>query len=456
MTLNIHQNAVIKINEDATKIIPLIEKLPSDKPINDYPSEVHVAHKISEENVVEEIDVAVTDYNGRIISREFFFEGQKYGLSEDNYRSLVDLAYQIQSKKGVRELLSLKFIERVIFNWLKDCFIRNKIESGFFTYLESESIRSIKERATWVPISNLEISESFNIGICEFRPFTSEVANNWRSLSLIGKKEHTSDESSDFYFKELEKSYKGYAMAVIKTNAESNLATEISIRESQLSTAILSIYSGATRYPFAKSSCKVRGTEHIREFNAFFVENSTIEPHGEVIDLNSTLSFQLTSQDIDSIKAESLEKISNLMNQDKLSSFEETVLQFIKLYSKSSYTSEPLEKLVFILSALESTMLKSKSENIQQNLSDRLAFFMGNSLVERKRILKLVKTIYAFRSNYLHHGLNDYDLDQITDFLKFIWMFFTKLVNSVSRFETKEEFLNNLDDLKYSGHPPEK
>ena len=62
----------------------------------------------------------------------------------------------------------------------------------------------------------------------------------------------------------------------------------------------------------------------------------------------------------------------------------------------------------------------------------------------------MVKTIYAFRSNYLHHGLNDYDLDQITKFLNFIWVFFSKLINVVNQYQTKDEFLNYLDDLKYS------
>jgi hypothetical protein len=109
-----------------------------------------------------------------------------------------------------------------------------------------------------------------------------------------------------------------------------------------------------------------------------------------------------------------------------------------------------MEKVVYILSALESIFLKNQSEPIQQNLGERMAIFSATELAERKAILRNVRAVYELRSRYLHHGHSSTEIEEIGAFLLNVWVFFVKLVCIRKDFKTKDEFLVCIDDEKLS------
>ena len=148
------------------------------------------------------------------------------------------------------------------------------------------------------------------------------------------------------------------------------------------------------------------------------------------------------------IREMGLDKISSLLAADSLKDFEKSVLNSIFLYSKSAFTADPVEKIVYILASLESVMLKNENEPIQQNLAERVAVFTARELKVRKFIIKTIKSVYGIRSKYLHHGHISSELELVSEFMIQVRTFFFNLLANVDRFHTQEQFVNAIDDHK--------
>ena len=102
-----------------------------------------------------------------------------------------------------------------------------------------------------------------------------------------------------------------------------------------------------------------------------------------------------------------------------------------------------------MLSALESIFLKNENEPIQQNLAERIAFFISNNIDERKNIVRNIKDVYGIRSKYLHHGHSSSELESISKFMLNVWVVITKLLLDADRFVDKSAFINEIEDRKF-------
>jgi hypothetical protein len=169
-----------------------------------------------------------------------------------------------------------------------------------------------------------------------------------------------------------------------------------------------------------------------------------------ILDLASAKNWFISKADLDAYVECGLEVISEIVIKDKATDFESTVLNMALLYSKSAFTSDPLEKLVYMLSALEATLLRNENEPIQQNIAERMALFISNELENRKEIIKNLKNVYGLRSRYLHHGHSSSELGELSKFFFNVWLFHVQLVKNVRNFKDKTEFLNAIDDHKLS------
>jgi len=56
------------------------------------------------------------------------------------------------------------------------------------------------------------------------------------------------------------------------------------------------------------------------------------------------------------------------------------------IYSRNSIATDISDKLLFVLVALESMLLKDSNEPLQKNIGERMAFLVGDSAQSRKVI----------------------------------------------------------------------
>lgn len=169
-----------------------------------------------------------------------------------------------------------------------------------------------------------------------------------------------------------------------------------------------------------------------------------------VEELQPVANWRLNRVTIEKYRQAGIDNISILIRKNDRTNFEEIVLNALLIFSKASLTSDPIEKTIYTITAIESILLKNNTESIQQNLSERLAIVQGGSLEERKRIINNIKTIYKFRSSYIHHGEIKSDLYEVEFFMNESWKFIISIFSYLARFKTKEEFINWIDDRKLS------
>jgi len=360
---------------------------------------------------------------------------------------LVEISERLQALPSIRSMLSRSFIEKSLFTWISNRYIQKDTPNLFIEYLENEANEVVKTTTSWVPIANLETEVPFPISNSEVRPISKIMIEKWEANCASSPNSSRADVKT--FFDDIRKKYQGLAAVVTSITAEPQYAYEYAIEEAKLVSSILGIFSGATLIPDVKCVSKIKGSELIEQATAIFDGGeSDISLSSSMIDLSSAKSWRLSQRDIVEIRKCGLDTLSSLLSQNALNGFKKSVLNAALLYSKSAFTSDPVEKVVYILSSMESILLKNENEPIQQNLAERLAVFTAHKLKERKRIIKTVRSAYGVRSRYLHHGHTSSELKLIEDFMMCAWIFFIQLLENTERFDSQEEFVGAIDDHK--------
>ncbi|HBH12611.1 MAG TPA: hypothetical protein DDX29_05820 [Clostridiales bacterium] len=449
MIINIHPSAASNYNNKAFELIELIEIFPMAKNQTSFPSDLYVNATITEKDIISDIEVAASDYHGCTVQRFFHLNGQRLGLSEENYKRLRETAERIQSLPSVRSMLSSSFVEKKLFSWVSKKYRGLETPDLFIEYLDKEAKDVVKTTTSWIPIANLEVQTVFPVSKSEIRPLSKATIDQWSTkvLNLAGKNK----ENVLKQFEKIRKEYQGLAAVVTTITAEPEYAFDYTLKEAQKITAVLGIFSSATLTPDIKCASNIKGSELIAQSTVFFEdEKENFHMTSSIIDKSSAKHWRLGQRDIIKIQKAGLDRISSLLASESLTDFNKSVLNSVFLYSKSAFTADPVEKVVHMLSSLESILLKNENESIQQNLAERIAVFTSHVLPKRKSIIKNIKSVYGIRSRYLHHGYTSSELELISDFMMHVRVFFIQLLAHVDRFDTQAEFVNAIDDHKLS------
>ncbi|MCK5538976.1 MAG: hypothetical protein KAI79_19285 [Bacteroidales bacterium] len=453
MVLKIHSNAIESCNKKAEEILELVQVFPqSPAREKNFPSELHNII-ISGEDIIGEVSMegSIVDKYGKTIQRFFHKDNKKFGFQEDDYQLIIQIIETLQKQKNIRNKLSYEFIEEVFFEWLKEELGNEEILETFIEYLDNRAKQSIKPMTLWVPIAFLEIETPFTVANVEICTLSKEMIKIWMNDTVTLQDKENKDRSLKF-FDNIKENYQGLACAVMTIDAEPEYAFQYAIEEAQRITAILGIFSRGTWVPNVKCVSNIKGSENTASATVFsrYGEDNNFQINTREIEKQPSIYWKLTQEDIINIKKWALDDISLLLTTDKPNKFEESILTLLFLYSKAAFTDDPIEKIVYMLTSLESILLKNSTEPIQQNLSERMALFISKELEERKKIIKIIKSIYGIRSRYLHHGNSSSELKDITKFMEYVWHFFVALIGNANKFSTKEDFISAIEDRKLS------
>ena len=445
----INPSAEENFNSKVTSLIKKIEEAPREGQISPrFETDVHVGATITERDIIGEVQEKVSDYRGNTVGRFFKFKGMRYALKNENHKFLVDLAEKIQRLPAFKDRLSQKFIEEAIFEWLKNSFINQKLEKTFIPTLVEMAEKIVKPITIYVPIAKMIVERPFifcGVAICNI---TKQLVDEMVATAVSISDERERDDVREF-FQELRKDFQGYAAVEIRLVCEPDYANDLAVMTAQKVTSLLGIYSSGMLMPDVKCISKIKGTENLAQSTTISLSESNIPSiRRAIIDQASAGCWHISESNLEEYSKCGLGIISQIAVKENPTEFETLLLNTSILYSKAAFTAEPLEKLVHILSALESTLLKNGNEPIQQNLAERLAMFTSQELAERKSIIKSVKTVYRLRSRYLHHGHSASELDEFIYFFRHVWIFYTKLLGVSQAFANKAEFLETLDDHK--------
>jgi hypothetical protein len=139
--------------------------------------------------------------------------------------------------------------------------------------------------------------------------------------------------------------------------------------------------------------------------------------------------------------------------RDTACEYEEKLLEALLIYGRACYQSEPADKLLQIMTAVEMFALRSDGEPITTSVADRIAFAITDDPGTRQEIVRNFRDVYAIRSRRSRHGRFSSEVQMIEQFLRNAWAFFLTAIRGVGRYRERAQFLDYLDGLKY-GRPP--
>jgi hypothetical protein len=446
---NIHPEAKRAFDEKAHL---LAASLTPDPQVFDdthrIPVAPYVAITITKDEIVSEANVwRRVDHSGRETARYFQIADRVFALHGENYVAFRRLAENMQRTEALRDKVSEETIIDLLTAWLRAT-RQGASQMTATEFVLSKCPEMVSDYTVLIPLYDLFIEEPFEIGRILIRTVTEQEIDGWVAAWTKAHPEHAeSFQKSGMKWK---RNFQGKAAASMTVVAEPKRAYEVARREAEDALAMLQVFSIAMLVPEARCYWTLRGSERVESYSYLLLQEGHLKDGHEGFyryrHTVGTISKALLAE----LKSRGLDAASALLRSDKRSEFQERMMEALLLYSRAAVQDGLSEKLLYILVALESLLVRDETEPIQQNLAERLAFTVGSNLAVRKAIIKATKRAYGLRSGFMHHGTEIDDVRAMEEFMLHAFAFFATALGAVDQFPTRIAFLDALEARKLS------
>jgi hypothetical protein len=446
-TLRLHPSAAKNFDEKAGRLFQELGPTEHETSERGFTPERHISHRFTPADVVGEVRSGLVNDQGNRTACFFPQEGTLIGLSGENYKQLSRLSEAIQRTQQFRSAVGLNLIESTIFDWMRDKY-RKTTGVPMSEYLITHCQVKIKALEVWLPVAMTSLEQPLKIGRVTLRPLTKETFDGWRGK--IRSRSARDLAAIDLSFDLEQKDLQGFAASTIKCVAEPERALEMATEESERALAMLRLFSPANLSPSSVSHCTLLGKENLGMMRQIVVRR------GEVIQIirqsvdRYVRPWNLDTQTISEYKTNGLRAVSRLLTSHR-TGFEDSLLESLLVYSKSSLARSPEEKLIYILVALESLLLQDSNERIQDSIAVRMAYVIASTADGRQSVITNVKNTYSLRSAFIHHGQGIREVEKLEEFMTSAWAFFLCMIKNASQFKTKQELIELIERGRLSG-----
>ncbi len=455
MKLDLHPQAANNFNVKAEGLLAELVSVPRPArrghqgPLD---PDVHVAASFGPENIIGDIETRHIDYSGNEVAKSFEEGGRLVGLSGDGYKNLVRIAEGIHKVRQLHDAVSLQLLVDLIFEWAT---LRRQgaAAPSMTDYVLRECEKRLEDVEVWVPVYMLHVQSPLTVGRVTLREITRAMLDEWHGRLLTGVPEekravaahHLSKERSEF---------QGFAAATLRLHAEPERAAEIALEEAEQALALLRFFAPASFNPKYTSYCVPLGMQHVESSEYLTVKNGRITSHSTGVVDGREPAWALSTKKIAELRANGIDALNEMVNNPRRTEFQNDLLAALRMYAKSSLAKDFADRLVYILVALESMFLRGSNEPIVDNISERMAFFAGRTVAERRAVVSNVKKAYALRSAFVHHG-REIGVDEVAtleEFMVTAWRCMQGLIGyAVDASATMVKLLDTLEDMKLSG-----
>lgn len=386
---------------------------------------------------------------GQELSRTFPMAGANIplGLAGATHAEFIALCRTLQQQPQIRDALSLGCVVEAAFDWLRDrqYGATNQSMTGYVLQQAGERV------ASWevgFPITRTLVAttEPIILGRVKLCRFSPEEHREW---ARVWQQQGRLDAGAQ---RKLEQLQNDTAVAITTVVAEPLRAVERGLALVEEALGVLRFYSFANLSPMEVCYCTISGQEFIASPRHLLMREGVLHHVGETqADLKSRPPWRLDDRELEKMRAVGFDTLARLLGQDMRTQFQDALLRSLDIYSRSCLSSDVQDKLVFIIVALESLFLKSTLEgSIRKNVSERLAFLLGETLDARQHIISCYSRAYQIRSKALHHGVRPQDLEAVREFMDVAWHVFLRLIQNVDRFAQQQDMIQWLDDMKFA------
>jgi hypothetical protein len=455
MPFLLHPEATKSFNKKAEGLFQRVVLDPHDKAATHVGFEPDVmSHSIPAEDIHSfSSDHYVAGPLNREIAKTFVINGTTFGLFGEDYKDLVRLAETLQQTKTLNKVVTIQFLVDSIFTWIATG------HKGGSAVPMAEAVladveEAVQEVELWLPIAMLYIETAFVIGRIKLKTITKEMIDDYHQATIdqIRKDGHQIGPELEQHFRVERQELQGLAAATITVQAEPRRAMEIAFEEGENSLALLRLYSLANLEPEMPSYCTFLGKEHIDQARTYTIQNGKVRGFSRALITAADTTWKLDKATIDDVVLkQGLGMLSNLLVKDTRTEYEEALLDCLFLYSRCALAKEPGNKLMAMLTALESMLLQNSSEPIQQNLAERIAYLFDPG--KRIEVKRSVLMAYGLRSRFIHHGhrISADEMDDLREFFINVWAALHGLIGLTQVCQTKAEFFKKFEEAKMSG-----
>ncbi len=371
-----------------------------------------------------------TDHFGNKKSITLTEKNEEIQIDQNNYKTFSQLLEKIFKLKKISNFLSKQYIENKFNKWIINK-RKNADFMNFIEYLSQKSEQDIKNRIIWIPLPSIILSSDLKIGKVYLKKFDKNFCDYWNINKIAN-------------IEELKKIH-NQTFAEISITAEQNRACELAVNDIENTLRLLSLFSPAAFFPQTLSYCSVysKNTKNILEI--LEIDNM----YKRITSTESYVSqgppFWQIDKSLAKIILHSIPLIEPLLKKS-LTNYQQKLFESIVYFSKCTLVTDYADKLVYILVSLETFLLNNSSAPIQDTVSRRLAFFLGDNLESRKEIIDCFKRTYDLRSKFIHHGKTINDLKLFKRFLGIAQNCFMKALINQKKYKTLQELINEIDD----------
>ncbi len=346
-------------------------------------------------------------------------------------------------------------LQEMICKMFKDGDLQKALE--YFDQLITEYEQYSKEHILCVPLFGLELNEgSIKLGNVVLKKMDDKCTDELLSrLELaISKTLNTDIEKRMFFEQEKErinKSLRDRVCAEITLTAEPERALEIAETEARrtidlLRYSIPSIYSANKRVMIGLQGEYSWQTRYVP---IIAVDGSSFNCRDQGV--GPLFPLELSTTNVEQMKKIGVFILGDILEKRQLNNFEETLLQGIEWFSRSQTQPDLKNKLLNLITVLETFLTPGGNDPIQKSIAEGIAILLEDDAFCRKKLIKRIKIFYGFRSKLSHgHGkeILATDVRELSNIAGSLIMVLTKLKD---QFESKEELINWIEYRKLGG-----
>lgn len=451
MIIDIHPEAINNFNYKAEQLLLTVETKTERKSESKSKSDIFIDQTLDPAKIIGDIIGHTIDASGTELDVYLKENSNLIGLYENNFRNFIKLSESIHRLSEIRYIISFKTIKEILFDWIIKKFKR-QLNVDFIDFLLKECQQKIQDNEIYVPIYGLRIESDFNLGHVRFLKISKELIDKWE-LNLLDKgiDENPNDiENKKAFILKIRRETQGYSVASSKLRAEQYRACEIAIENTENALSILRFFSPANLFPQKVSCCTILGKENLESIKYYIIEDGNLAHMGFESIGNIEKDWKINDEMLNVINILGLNELNQLLLFENLNDYQKKLLDSIIIYSKSSLMKHINEKLIYILVSIESLLLRNSSENIVQNIGERIAFLIADNAKSRKKVIDTVKKAYDLRSNFIHHGLSIDNTDIMNSFMEYIHSFYIQLIKNINYFKDLNHLLDFIEEKKLS------
>lgn len=421
------------------------------RPVNQRPPEPFASRIPTALTVTLEADAVsqITDFAARPTGWCFTEGGEEVVLVDEGYRALRLLIERVFAAAPFNAGFSFRFVEKVIAHWAI-AKIRGETVDALSSHLLGLCKESYGEHTVAVPLACVEIERDFMVGRVTVRTLAPKLFDTTEAASIH---EHGEKSDSRDRYREIKKQLANRAAVTVTILGEPEFARERALEVADDMAGVLRFLSPSVFSSILPSHCQPMGREHVPSTIAICLDEVKIHTLTKRFFHYGLVNWKLSHERLDKEMAGYLGNIGMFFNGLPLSDYATRVLGAFRGYTRALGSTDPSDRLVGVVSALELLLLTVSSEHLQQTVGERLAFLTASESKERREIVSIYKKAYSLRSRHVHNlakvGVKD---EEAADaFFLYAYVGFRRAIAGLNVFEKHADFIDGIEEVKFGG-----